>query len=122
MTTTRVRAANQRTKGMSAEQPAPVMAERAFRVGEWSVDPALDQISRNTEVIKLEPRTMRLLVRLAETPGQVVSSSNCWTASGVASLSRRRPFTREYGSCGNCSVIPIQSRHTSRPCHARVIG
>jgi DNA-binding winged helix-turn-helix (wHTH) protein/TolB-like protein len=43
-------------------------------VGEWSIDPALDEISRGSEVIKLEPRMMRLLCRLAEARGQVVSS------------------------------------------------
>ncbi len=45
-----------------------------FRVGEWLIDPALDEISRGTEVVKLEPRMMRLLCRLAETRGRVVSS------------------------------------------------
>jgi len=44
-----------------------------FCVGEWEVDPALDQIMRGAEVVKLEPRTMRLLVRLADSPGTLVS-------------------------------------------------
>ena len=44
-----------------------------FRIGEWSVDPALDEISRGAEVVKLEPRMMRLLCRLAESRSQVVS-------------------------------------------------
>jgi DNA-binding winged helix-turn-helix (wHTH) protein/TolB-like protein/Tfp pilus assembly protein PilF len=43
-------------------------------VGGWRVDPSLDQISRDQEIIKLEPRTMRLLLRLIATPGEVVSS------------------------------------------------
>src|SRR5687767_8157758 len=60
--------------GMSAERLAPAVTEASFRLGEWRVDPALDQISRDQETVRLEPRTMRLLVRLAETPGQVVSS------------------------------------------------
>jgi DNA-binding winged helix-turn-helix (wHTH) protein/TolB-like protein/Tfp pilus assembly protein PilF len=59
---------------MSAEQLAPAVADEAFQLGEWRVDPELNQISRREETIRLEPRTMRLLVRLAETPGQVVSS------------------------------------------------
>src|SRR5687767_1963986 len=60
--------------GMSAERLAPAVTEASFRLGEWRVDPALDQISRDQETVRLEPRTMRLLVRLADTPGQVVSS------------------------------------------------
>ena len=59
---------------MSAERLAAAVTDASFRLGEWRVDPALDQISRDQETVRLEPRTMRLLVRLAETPGQVVSS------------------------------------------------
>jgi TolB-like protein/DNA-binding winged helix-turn-helix (wHTH) protein/Flp pilus assembly protein TadD len=45
----------------------------AFRIGRWRVDPALDEISLDGTTIKLEPRTMRLLVCLAEHAGDVVS-------------------------------------------------
>lgn len=44
-----------------------------LQVGEWLVDPALDRLSRGSEIVKLEPRTMRLLLRLCESPGQVMS-------------------------------------------------
>ena len=43
------------------------------QIGEWVADPALDIISRGTETQKLEPRTMRLLLCLANSPGAVVS-------------------------------------------------
>jgi TolB-like protein/DNA-binding winged helix-turn-helix (wHTH) protein/Tfp pilus assembly protein PilF len=56
------------------EQITPMTTPSAFRLGEWLVDPALDEVSRNGEVIRLEPRTMELLVRLAQSPGQVISS------------------------------------------------
>src|SRR5918994_3518294 len=59
---------------MSAERLTTAIDNAPFRLGEWQVDPALDQISRGPETVRLEPRTMRLLVRLAQTPGQVVSS------------------------------------------------
>ena len=42
-------------------------------IGDWQVLPALDQISRGGETVKLEPRTMRLLLRLADAPGEVFS-------------------------------------------------
>ena len=44
-----------------------------LRIGAWRVDPALDEISRDGTRVKLEPRTMRLLVCLAGRAGQVVS-------------------------------------------------
>lgn len=46
---------------------------RPFRIGDWRVDPALDEISRNDRLIKLEPRMMRLLCCLAARSGEVVS-------------------------------------------------
>jgi DNA-binding winged helix-turn-helix (wHTH) protein/TolB-like protein len=44
-----------------------------LRVGEWCVDPAAGQISRGGEVVRIEARTLRLLLDLAERQGQVVS-------------------------------------------------
>src|SRR6266849_1943488 len=44
-----------------------------FRIGPWRVDPALDEISKGSETVKLEPQTMRLMVCLAEHAGGVVS-------------------------------------------------
>ena len=44
-----------------------------FRVGDWRVDPAFGRISNDATEIKLEPRTMRLLVFLAERAGQLVT-------------------------------------------------
>ena len=46
-----------------------------FHIGQWRVDPALDEISRDGETVKLEPRTMQVLVCLAQRPGAVVSVS-----------------------------------------------
>src|SRR5579872_7493196 len=44
-----------------------------LRIGEWCVDPAAGQISRNGDTARLEARTMRLLLCLAEHAGEVVS-------------------------------------------------
>jgi len=44
-----------------------------LRIGAWRVDPALDEISKDGNTVKLEHRAMRLLVSLAEHAGQVVS-------------------------------------------------
>ena len=44
-----------------------------LRVGAWRVDPRLGQISREGEVVRVEARTMSLLLCLAERAGEVVS-------------------------------------------------
>jgi transcriptional activator of cad operon len=44
-----------------------------LRIGDWRVDPSSGEISRNGETARLEARTMRLLLCLAERPGEVVS-------------------------------------------------
>src|SRR5689334_3943250 len=44
-----------------------------LRIGDWQVDPAAGQISRGGEVVRVEARTLRLLLELAEHPGQTVS-------------------------------------------------
>jgi transcriptional activator of cad operon len=46
---------------------------RVLRVGDLRVDPTLDEICKDGTTIKVEPRTMRLLVCLVEHAGQVVS-------------------------------------------------
>ena len=45
----------------------------AFRIGDWRIDPSLDEISRDGRTVKLEPRSMRVLVCLARRAGEVVS-------------------------------------------------
>src|ERR1700733_2401509 len=44
-----------------------------LRVGAWRVDPRAGQISRQGEVVRVEARTMKLLLCLAERAGEVVS-------------------------------------------------
>jgi DNA-binding winged helix-turn-helix (wHTH) protein len=43
-----------------------------LRIGEWRVDPNLDELSREGQTIRPEPRTMRLLLYLAVHAGRVV--------------------------------------------------
>jgi transcriptional activator of cad operon len=65
--------------------------EGALQIGEWIVNPSLDSISKGTETQKLEPRTMRLLLCLAESAGEVVSVdrllNEVWTGVVVGSAS-----------------------------------
>ncbi len=46
-----------------------------LQIGEWRVDPRADEIEADGRVIKLEPLRMRLLMALAERPGEVVLSN-----------------------------------------------
>jgi transcriptional activator of cad operon len=60
-------------------------AGEVVRIGEWLVSPSLDSVARGDEVQKLEPRTMRLLMRLVDAGGDVVSVERLLTEvwSGV---------------------------------------
>src|ERR1700729_2205355 len=51
------------------ERPTPTM----LRIGDWCVNPASSQISRDGETARVEARTMRLLLCLADHAGEVVS-------------------------------------------------
>ncbi len=59
---------------MSYVQPNPAVANGHWRIGDWNVDTVTDVITQGSEHIKLEPRTMKLLMKLAEHPGEVVST------------------------------------------------
>ncbi len=56
-----------------------------LQVGDWTVEPPLNQLSAAGKTVKLEPKSMSVLVYLAQRPGQVVSRdallSSVW--SGV---------------------------------------
>jgi TolB-like protein/DNA-binding winged helix-turn-helix (wHTH) protein/tetratricopeptide (TPR) repeat protein len=60
-------------------------SDGAVQIGEWIVNPSRDAISKGTETQKLEPRTMRLLMCLANCAGEVVSVDRLLTEvwSGV---------------------------------------
>jgi TolB-like protein/DNA-binding winged helix-turn-helix (wHTH) protein/Tfp pilus assembly protein PilF len=47
--------------------------EGVLQIGEWVVNPSLDTLAKGGETQKLEPRTMRLLLCLAGSAGEVVS-------------------------------------------------
>jgi len=67
------------------------LRDAPFRIGQWRVDPALDEISREGTTVKLEPRTMCVLICLAEHEGEVVSVDQLldrvWTGLVVTQFS-----------------------------------
>ncbi len=58
---------------LNGPEPMPAMANDPMQIGDWLVDPRDDSLARGSERVKIEPRTMRLLMRLAQAPGTVVS-------------------------------------------------
>src|SRR5271163_1278394 len=48
-------------------------ATRMLRIGDWCANPESGELSRNGEIARVEVRTMRLLLCLAEHAGEVVS-------------------------------------------------
>ena len=57
---------------VGTESP-PAPGTMRLQIGEWTVEPALNQLSAAGRAVKLEPKAMAVLVYLAERPGQVVS-------------------------------------------------
>jgi adenylate cyclase len=54
------------------ETESPPHAQ-SLQVGDWTVDPPLNQLSAPGKSVKLEPKAMAVLVYLAQRPGDVVS-------------------------------------------------
>src|ERR1700693_3730445 len=57
---------------LAIESPSAPSEER-LQVGNWMVEPALNQLSAAGKTVKLEPKAMAVLIYLANRPGQVVS-------------------------------------------------
>ena len=66
-------------------EPPPAPGKMRLQVGDWTVEPALNQLSAAGKTVKLEPKAMAVLVYLADRPGQVVSREALLSAvwSGV---------------------------------------
>jgi DNA-binding winged helix-turn-helix (wHTH) protein/TolB-like protein/Tfp pilus assembly protein PilF len=69
---------------VGTESP-PAPDNGTLQVGDWAVEPALNQLSGAGKTVKLEPKAMAVLVYLADRPGQVVSREALLSAvwSGV---------------------------------------
>src|SRR5690606_35001216 len=49
--------------------------EETFWLGDWRVEPQLNRIVRGEEIVKIDPRNMKVLQLLATRPGQVFSQA-----------------------------------------------
>jgi len=88
-----------------------VQTPGTWQIGEWIADPKDDTLTRDAESVKIEPRMMRLLLRLAEANGAVVSQEQLLTevwagvvvgsASVYQSVSQLRRVLGDTGSPAN---------------------
>ena len=60
---------------MDRERTSEPTAAAEFRLSGWLVQPSLNRLSREAEVVQLEPKLMDVLVFLASNAGQVVSKN-----------------------------------------------
>ena len=75
----------------------PLNLNRPFRIGDWRVDPTLDELRREGQHVKVEPRIMRLLCCLASRPGEVFFADELLDRVWVCkrdSAGTRRPWFR----------------------------
>lgn len=53
--------------------PDEMVTMARLRIGEWVADPATNELRRGSRIVRLEPKPMDVLMRLAARPGDVVS-------------------------------------------------
>ena len=86
------------------------MLGKRARIGEWSVEPALDALRRGGETVRLEPKAMELLVVLASRPGQVVSReellSAVWPGVVVGDEALSQVVTKLRKALGDDARVP----------------
>lgn len=83
---------------------------RWLRIGEWLVDADLDELRRDGQTIKLEPRKMQLLLALARKPGELVTTDELfdvvWKDVVVAPSSIYQSVAQLRRSLGDDSAEP----------------
>src|SRR5690349_13805801 len=91
-------------------EPMPATYNEALQIGDWLVDPRDDSLTRGAERVKLEPRTMRLLMRLAQTPGMVISQDelleSVWAGVVVGTASVYQSMSQIRKVLGDTDELP----------------
>ena len=86
------------------------MPGKQARIGDWSVEPALDVLRRGSETVRLEPKAMEVLVALASRPGQVVSReelfSVVWPGVVVGDEALSQVVTKLRKALGDDARVP----------------
>jgi TolB-like protein/DNA-binding winged helix-turn-helix (wHTH) protein/Tfp pilus assembly protein PilF len=96
----------------------PPELTKPFRIGEWRIDPTLDEISTADRRVKLEPRMMRLLCCLASRPGEVVSLNELlegvWSGVVVSQSSVYQAIAQLRRELGDTDAAPRYIATTPR--------
>jgi DNA-binding winged helix-turn-helix (wHTH) protein len=78
-----------------------------LRVGDWLLDPAMNQISRRAKVERLEPKAVEVLVALAQRAGEVVTRetllSEVWKGVTVSDDALTQSITKLRQALGDTS-------------------
>ncbi len=94
--------------------PAP----GSLQVGDWTVEPALNQLSAAGKTVKLEPKAMAVLVYLAARPGQVVSReallSAVWSGAVVGDDSLTQVVIKLRKALGDVPELPTYIQTISK--------
>ena len=102
---------------VDTESP-PAPGNVRLRVGDWAVEPALNQVSAAGKIVKLEPKAMAVLIYLADRPGQVVSRDSLLSAVWPGSVVGDGRAPRRDGARGlahaDPSAHPLGRRTRSR--------
>src|SRR5687767_7700598 len=56
------------------------MTVTGWQIGEWRVEPSVNEIGRDGEAVRIEPKVMEVLAFLADRAGQVVSREELLSA------------------------------------------
>src|SRR5713226_6447837 len=87
-----------------------VPADNRFRVGDWTVEPDLNQLSTQGRAVKVEPKAMAVLLHLANRPGEVVSRetllSEVWPGVVVGDDSLTQVVTKLRKALGDVPGAP----------------
>lgn len=90
----------------------------AWQVGDWRVEPELDEIERAEQRVRLEPRSMAVLVHLIERAGKVVSAEELldrvWTGVVVAPSSVYQTIAQLRRALGDDSENPTYIANVPR--------
>ena len=84
-----------RSEGSAESGASPLPGD--FRIENRIVQPTLNRIVRGGEVVSLEPKIMQVLVRLAETPGAVVTKEELFERAWAGTFVSEDVLTRAIG-------------------------
>jgi serine/threonine-protein kinase len=92
------------------ESASAKAAHAPFRMGEWTVEPSLNRITRGQEVAQIRPLLMDLLVFLADSGGRVIPKDelieHVWEARFVSDSALARSLTELRQSLGDSPEDP----------------